>query len=57
MQAFEPNYRWDSSYRLSQDPLTKNTASTVSPLSREFHGFSPIQYISIVSPDIIDILL
>ena len=30
LQAFEPNYRWDANYRLNQDPLTKNSAESVS---------------------------
>lgn len=30
LQAFEPNYRFDESYRLNEDPLTKNTSQDVS---------------------------
>lgn len=31
-KAFEPNYRWHEDYKLSKDPLTRNSAETVGSL-------------------------
>lgn len=41
LQAFEPNYRWDSKYRLNRDPLTKNSGRKVLEMLHKYaddHG-------------------